>query len=115
MLIKHSSPNKSKRIGEGRQTLLDEGLEWQGNIFQTRPKDLTLINGRVSKLCALISLGEATLDDTVITSMDGKTLPLIWRSESNRDIPFTVREFLQFAIAVDEFIESKYQESWQNR
>ena len=112
MSIKHNSPTKSLRVGELRQTVIAQGLQWKENRFQTRPQDLPLINGRVSKLNALIALGLATLDDTEITASDGTVSPLTWRSEANENVKFTVREFLQFAITVDEFIESRYRESW---
>ena len=118
MNILHLQPKelgKREKV-ETRVSEIAKGVTYQLSdtqyLFQTRPEDLSLINGRASKLNALVSLGMASLDDTTIVGTDGATSPLTWRSEDNMDIAFTVREFLEFAIYVDEFVESKYKESW---
>ena len=112
MLISHNSPDKSARLKQERDLAISEGFIWKGVVFQTRSEDLALISGRVAKLNALVTLNEASLDDTKVTSLDGNEIPLTWRSENNTDVVFSVREYLEFAIAVDEFVESKYRDSW---
>lgn len=84
-----------------RDSQIASGFEWvPGAVFQTRPKDLTLISGRVTKILALSYFGEVHPDFN-------------WLKEDNTPYLFTPDEFMRFAIAVDEFVEQKYINSWQ--
>lgn len=82
-----------------RSARISTGFSWGGSVFQTRDKDLTLISGRATKILAKRSLGESLPD-------------FYWRTEDNSVYLFSADEFLRFAIAVDEFVEQKYIESW---
>lgn len=92
------------RINGERASAIAAGFFWaaKGATFDTDPNSLALITGRVAKIQAKAALGEAMPD-------------FIWRSSDNTDHLFTPTEFLQFAIAMDEWVESKYIESWQKK
>lgn len=100
MLIRHKSPNRSSRVQTDRADKIAAGFLWNGILFQTRENDLSLIAGRATKIAAKKALNEPVAD-------------FYWRAADNTDHLFTGDEFLRFAVAVDEFVESKYIESWQ--
>lgn len=94
-------PQPTLRKVAVRDSQIASGFEWvPGAVFQTRPKDLTLISGRVTKILALSYFGEVHPDFN-------------WLKEDNMPYLFTPDEFMRFAIAVDEFVEQKYINSWQ--
>lgn len=115
MLIPHSSPPElvSARKKKARSTAIDAGMVWGGNTWQTEAGDRVNIAGRAAKLNSLVTLGLAALSDGSYTDENGSARPLVWRTVDNINVSFTVQTFLQFAIAVDEFVENKYFESWQ--
>lgn len=114
MLIQHNSPPElvSARKKQTRTTAIDSGMSWGGNVWQTESADRVNIAGRAAKLNSLVTLGIATLSDTSYVDANNVTRPLVWRTTDNQNIGFTVQSFLEFAIAVDEFVENKYFESW---
>ncbi|WP_299202585.1 hypothetical protein [uncultured Amphritea sp.] len=83
-----------------RDAGISSGFAWGGSTFQTRPQDLTLISGRATKILALKYFNELHPD-------------FYWMTEANTPHLFTPDEFMRFAIAVDEFVEQKFIESWQ--
>ena len=115
MLLKHETPPAlvSQRKKKSRGLAIDSGMVWAGNTWQTEDTDRVNVAGRASKLNSLVTLGRAGLGDTSYVDSDGVVRPLVWRTLGNDNVSFTVQEFLEFAIAVDEFVENKYFESWQ--
>ena len=67
--------------------------------FQTDSLARSNVTGRAGKVTAKMALGQAVPD-------------FQWRSEVNTMVDFTAIQFLEFAIAMDEFVESRYQASW---
>ncbi|MGY8872232.1 MAG: DUF4376 domain-containing protein [Pseudomonadales bacterium] len=114
MSIQHNSPPElvSLRKRKARAIAMNGGMSWDGHLFQTEQIDRINIAGRAAKLNSLISLGLITLSATSYTDSGGNNRPLVWRTLDNNVVPFTVQSFLEFAIAVDEFVENKYFESW---
>lgn len=102
MQINHVTPAEitSGRKKQSRAAAIAAGFEWQGNVFQTRSADLSLIAGRATKVAAQKALGELVPD-------------FQWRAQDDTMVTFTGDDFLRFAIAVDEFVEQEYQKSWE--
>ena len=114
MQINHVSPAPiaSARKKSTREQNISAGMQWGGNAWQTRPADRVNIAGRAAKLNSLVTLGRAQLTDSSYTDASGQLRPLVWRTADDQNIAFTIQTFLEFAIAVDEFVEQKYFESW---
>lgn len=114
MLIQHSSPPDiaRKRKLAVREGKIAAGMMWQGNRFQTGPTDRVNVAGRAAKLNALLALGKVQLDATEYTDADGQLRSLVWRTEDNQNQGFSVQGFLEFAVAMDEFVEQQYIDSW---
>lgn len=101
MIISHSSPTAGRRINAARVKAIAAGFYWEpkGATFDTDPQSLSLVTGRVAKIQAKSVLGEAMPD-------------FLWRASDNTDHLFSATEFLHFAVALDDWVESKYAESW---
>lgn len=95
-----------------RSQAISAGVVWNGNKFQTRERDQKLITGRAATFNSLITLGRATLDDTEYVDAYGDTQSVSWRTEDDITIYFTIREYLEFAMTVDAFVDSKFKASW---
>lgn len=95
-----------------RDQKIQAGFTWNGNTFQSTAADQALIAGRATKLTTLLTLGRVQLTDSSYIDESGDTRPLVWRSLDNINVSFTVQDFLDFAIAMDEFIEDMYQAAW---
>jgi hypothetical protein len=95
-----------------RKASFEKGFVWSGKSYQTAEVDRINIEGRAAKLTALLAIGDIALTDTAYTDSSGTTRTLMWRDLDNTESLFTVEQFLRFAIAVDEYIEDKYIESW---
>ena len=59
------------------------------------------VTGRAGEITAKMALGSTVPD-------------FQWRSSNNEMVDVTAIQFLEFAIAMDEFVESQYQDSWAN-
>lgn len=101
-----------ERVKQQRAAAIASGFEWNGSVFQTRSDDLNLISGRAAALNSVVTLGLAGLDDDFYIDEEGVKQTLEWRSLDDDYVPFTIREFLKFGIAVDGFVKSKFKESW---
>lgn len=105
MQISHSRPaGISLRLKkEIRNTAIADGFDFElrgvVHTFQTDLISRTNVSGRVGKITARKALGLQVEDFT-------------WRNSTNDHISFTANEFLLFGIAMDEFIEQQYQDSW---
>jgi hypothetical protein len=103
MNISHNSPNRSDRKKQHRALKVDAGFSFSVNgvdhLFQTDQLARFNATGRASKITAKRSLSQEVPD-------------FQWRSSHNIMVDFTGIEFLEFAIAMDEFVESQYQDSW---
>ena len=95
-----------------RDQKIQAGFTWNGNTFQSTEADQALIAGRATKLTTLLTLGRVQLTDNSYADENGATRALVWRTAGNVNVQFTVQEFLDFAIAMDEFIEDMYQAAW---
>ena len=95
-----------------RDQKIQSGFTWGGNTFQSTAADQALIAGRATKLTTLLTLGRVQLTDNSYTDESGATRPLVWRSAANINVLFTVQEFLDFAISMDEWIEDQYKAAW---
>ncbi len=102
MIISHKSPTAGARINAERDEQIGGGFEWGGYVFDTDAKSLTLINGRVSKITAIMAMNDTPAD-------------FVWRTSDNQDYVFTPTEFLQFAVALDDWIEGEYVDSWTKK
>lgn len=67
----------------------------------TVPLSLENINGRASKVTAKMALYQTALY-------------FQWRSTANDMVNFSWAEFLEFSIAIEEFVELQYQDSWNS-
>jgi hypothetical protein len=103
---------KAKQTKRDRAKEIAKGFTWANKTFQIDSDDLKLIAGRTAKLNILLQSGNVTLDSTGYTDLSGTTREIVWRALDNTTVNFTVREFLTFAQAVDEYIEDIYQKSW---
>tara|TARA_R110001583_G_scaffold34551_1_gene115852 strand:- start:4739 stop:5065 length:327 start_codon:yes stop_codon:yes gene_type:complete len=103
-LISHASPSAGRRINQERQAAIQGGFFWPAKsvAFDTDPASRALITDRVAKILAKTTLGEAMPDFS-------------WRASDNSDHSFSPTEFLQFAVALDDWVESKLIESWQKK
>jgi hypothetical protein len=103
MNITHNSPEKKARKQLHRASKVDAGFSYTvggvEHLFQTDILARSNVTGRASKVTAKRSLGQIVPD-------------FEWRSTDNVMVSFTGVEFLEFAIAMDEFVESQYQDSW---
>ena len=99
MLLKHESPRRIPFIKEKRDRELRE-FEYNGSTFQVDPTSLTLISGRALKIT------RCQLNNERIGNQ-------VWRTSDNQFVTFTPDDFLEFAEAVDEYVEQVYAESWQ--
>lgn len=102
MQIVHKAPEPIawQRVKERRTANIASGFEWDGHVYQTGPDDLRNVSGRVGRITAQQALGDPVPDFT-------------WRTLDNADVLFTAQQFLRFAVALDEWIEQQYQESWK--
>ena len=100
-LITHVSPTAGFRINEKRNSDIASGFYWAAKdaTFDTDAKSLSLVTGRVAKIQAQNLLSVSAPD-------------FYWRASDNTDHLFTAPEFLEFAVAMDNWVESKYIESW---
>ena len=94
-----------------RSKIIHGGLNHNGYLWQTRDEDLRNITGRCAKLNSLKLLNRVAMTDTSYLDSAGHIRNLIWTTDDNIDILFTVQEFLEFGIAVDEFVEDRYKEA----
>ncbi len=103
-LINHKSPTAGRRINEERAKAINAEFFWlsKSATFQTDVNSLALITGRVAKIQAKSVLGEAMPDFT-------------WRAADDIDHLFKPTEFLQFAVAVDDWVEAQYTDSWAKK
>ncbi len=103
MNISHKSPDQAQRRKCHREAKVDAGFVYSVNgvdhTFQTGLLDRSNVTGRATKVTAKMALGQS-VDD------------FQWRNSVNTMVDFTGAEFLEFAIAMDEFVESQYQDSW---
>lgn len=105
MIINHKSPSAPARINEERDAEIKAGMQWpagSGIVYQTDPVSISLVTGRVGKILAYQARGETHPD-------------FLWRAMDDTDHLFTPNDFLSFAIALDDFVEIKYIESWQKK
>ncbi|WP_394165132.1 DUF4376 domain-containing protein [Neptunomonas phycophila] len=91
-----------------RDNKIASGFTWNGNTFQADKDSRGLINGRVTKLNTLIINGRITPEDDEYIDNNGNTRPLVWWTTTNVVISFTVQEYLNFSIALEEWIEDIY-------
>lgn len=68
-------------------------------FFQTEAIARVNVVGKAGNITAKKTLGLSFSD-------------LKWRTSSNEMVDVTAIQFLEFAIAMDEFVESHYQDSW---
>lgn len=105
MHIAHKSPEKSERKKRHREAKVSSGFLYLVNdvehLFQTDVLSRSNVTGRAGKITAKMALNETVPD-------------FKWRSASNVMVDFTAVEFLQFAIAMDEFVELQYQDVWNS-
>jgi len=103
LIISHNSPERSERKRLHRATKVDAGFSFTINgiehPFQTDTLARTNVTGRAGKITAKMALGLTVAD-------------FQWRNSENLMVDVTAVEFLEFAIAMDEFVESQYQDSW---
>ena len=105
MQISHSRPAEVslKLKKQQRIIAIDAGFDYEvdGVIhsFQTEPAARSNVTGRAAKRTAKRSLGQPVPD-------------FQWRNTANVMVNFTGEQFLEFAIAMDEFVEQQYQNSW---
>lgn len=96
MIINHKSTNKGTRINKHREQQLEAGFQWRGDRFDLGDRSLALIYGRALRL---------TLDNTIAS--------VTWRSKDNQMVDFLREDFLVFALAVDAYVETINQQSWE--
>lgn len=104
-VIEHKSPTAVTKINQERLQTMRSGFLYTGKqsaVFQTDTLSLDLVVGRVVKILAMKSLGQVHPD-------------FVWRDKNDVDHVFTQDEFLQFFIALDEFMEGKIIESWTKK
>ena len=90
----------TRSLKQARSDIIAAGFNWNGVLFQTGPDDVRNITGRVGKITAKKALGDPVPD-------------FQWRAADNSMHLFAANDFLRFAIAVDEFVESTYIASWE--
>ncbi len=103
MKIQHRSPAAKARITTSRDSRVSNGFKYSVKgveyEFQTGLIDRTNVTGRAGKITAKIALAQSVPD-------------FEWRAGSNDMVPFTASEFLEMAIAMDEFVEIQYKTGW---
>lgn len=97
MIIQHKAKQPRLDALAERDRAIKAGFEWEGETFQIDPGSQVLISGRVGKIN---TLGVENVPD------------FMWRTWDNTSHSFTASEFLEFAVAVDEYVESLYMKSW---
>lgn len=112
MVINHVSAVASRLKKRKRAEQIEAGFTWRDKKYQTRDSDQKLIAGRAATFNSLIVLGRAALDDTQYTDANGDIQDVSWRAEDDTKMLFTIREYLEFAMAVDAFVDSKFKASW---
>ena len=93
MRIKHKAPDLGARVAAWREQVLRDGFEWGGERFQVDAASAAAIARKATRVLHLP--GEVE-----------------WRASSNRMVRFTADEFLAFAVAVDDYVESVMARSW---
>ena len=105
MNISHKSPERSQRKAVFRELKVSAGFIFNvaglDHSFQTDQLARANVTGRASKVTAKRSLGQVVPD-------------FQWRSTANIMVDFTGEQFLEFAIAMDEFVELQYQDIWNS-
>ena len=103
MNLVHKSPDRSYRKQQHRASKVDAGFVFNVNgiehSFQTDQVARANVTGRTAKITAKRSLGQSVPD-------------FEWRSTDNVMVNFTGVGFLEFAIAMDEFVEQQYKDDW---
>lgn len=110
-------PDKLRHSEDGqriahRDASIESGFEWKGNRYQTGKPDVALISNHATRLNSLLSLGRASLSDDSYTCTSGGVRRINWRTADNLTVNFTVEGFLEFSIAVNEFVEDQFTASW---
>jgi len=100
MIISHNTPNRAERANEIRDRKIAQGFTWNGDTFQIDHMSMGLITGRATKIMSVNSRG-------------GNYPNFHWRAMDDSLVEFTPDGFLTFAEAVDDYVESLYQEAWQ--
>lgn len=103
MKISHQSPDakqrkaafKDRQVSSGFKHMI-RGIEHE---FQSDLLSRTNVTGRASKITAKRSLGQLVPD-------------FEWRSTANDQVLFAADEFLEMAIAMDEFVEEQIKKGW---
>lgn len=106
MIISHSSPSAPARIESERDAAITAGFEWPENssvFYQTDPTSVGLVTGRVGKILAYKEVNGVDYPD------------FVWRDTTNTNNNFTAAEFLEFAMAMDSFVEEQYVISWTKK
>lgn len=93
MRINHKVPDAKARVAAWREQVLRDGFEWGGERFQVDAASAAAIARKAMRVLHLP--GEVE-----------------WRASSNRMVRFTADEFLAFAVAVDDYVESVMARSW---
>lgn len=93
MHIKHKAPDLGARVAAWREQMLKDGFEWGGERFQVDEASAAAIARKALRVMHLP--GEVE-----------------WRAVSNRMVRFTAEEFLAFAAAADDYVESVMAQSW---
>jgi hypothetical protein len=102
LIISHDSPTKNRRYNDLRTERIAAGFTWNGATFQINPNSILVITGRATRIInrQLQELGNPDFN---------------WRTQDDQFYLFTAEEFLEFADAVDNHVESIYVESWAGK
>jgi hypothetical protein len=84
---------------------------WDGSLWEVDRYSREKISSRAGRFNSLLALGDIVLTDTTYTDTDLATRTIFWRTYAGLARTFTVEEFLRFSIAVDEKLESVYENS----
>lgn len=93
MRINHKAPDSKERVAAWRAQMLKDGFEWGGERFQVDEASAAAIARKALRVLHLPSEVE-------------------WRAVSNRMVRFTAEEFLAFAVAADDYVESVMAQGW---
>lgn len=93
MIIKHQTPNSKERLVEIRNNKLGQGLSYEGHLFQVDLDSHTAILNKAAR----VQLSPVNV---------------LWRDSNNNMVEFTTEEFIAFAVAVDDYVQSVLQEQW---
>lgn len=102
MKINHKAVSAKSQINELRDSEIRAGYLWNDVLFDSDPKSLFLISGKVADILAKKALDVAVAD-------------FIWRSADNTNYTFTADEFLAFSSALTSFVEATYIKSWEQK